>query len=646
MIKPISKLEAPHKILLIEDDPGYARLVEIMLTESGQFNCTIIHCKSLAESMAFLDSGEGREVAAVLLDLSLPDSQGFDTLGSLIPRFPNLNIIVLTGQDDKDLGVLAVRSGAQDFLVKGAFEDEQLAMALRYSIARNKILRRLEETQRIARIGNWECSPADHYFAASEEVYRIFGLPASHLFTCEELMQPDCPFHILLSLQDEAQKEGKMQKDIWIRRADGERRYLAIVCTANRLDTGDYLFNGIIQDITERKQAQELKKARDLAQHTAKVREQFIAGISHEMRTPMNAILGLSNLLAQTRLDEEQEGYIRAIKQSSEVLLGIINDILLMASVQNSKPKIENRNFRLSALLENLADVMKHQAEEKGLSLSQEIGPGIPELLNGDALRVNQVLYNLVGNAIKFTNRGFVEITVSLLEKRAGRIHLQFEVKDSGIGIGEEELETVFEAFSRVSKEERLYEGSGLGLSIAKSLVEAQGGAIRVESKPGEGSSFFFSLWLEEGEPEAGGTEEPKESPALPPDATFRLLLVEDHKLNQAVARKTLEKKWKNIEIVVAGNGEEAISLLREQQFDIILMDIQMPLRDGYSTTKYIRRNMPPSVSELPILAMTAHAHISQDGYFREQGLDDYVLKPFEPEQLFRKIEYYLTLSP
>ncbi|MCB9293138.1 MAG: response regulator [Lewinellaceae bacterium] len=646
MIEPISQLETPHKILLIEDDPNYARLVGLMLSDSGQLNCSIVHYKTLAEGIAFLSHNGAREIAAVLLDLSLPDSQGFETLGRLIRQFPNLNIIVLTGLDDKGLGMQAVRAGAQDFLVKGYFDDGQLSKALRYSIARNNILRRLEETQRIAHIGNWECSPADHYFTASDEAYRIFGLPTHNPFTCEELMRPDCPFFPLLSLQEEAQQAGKVQRDIWITLPDGERRYLAAVCTASRLSNGAFLFNGIIQDITERKQAEEFRKARDLAQQTAKVREQFIAGISHEMRTPMNAILGLSNLLAQTGLDEEQAGYVNSIKQSSELLLGIINDILQVATIQNGKIKIERKNFHLPSLLGNVVEVLKHKALEKGLAFREEIQPGIPEQLRGDALRLSQVLYNLVGNALKFTERGFVKVAVKRLGEEENRIHLQFEVEDTGIGIGKKDLKTVFEAFSRAPQPDRLYEGTGLGLPIAKSLVEAQGGEIRVESAPGKGSRFCFSLWLERGRPETTASAVRPPGPALPPDAAFRLLLVEDHKLNQAVARKTLEKKWKNIEVLVAENGEEAIRLLRQQPVDIVLMDLQMPVRDGYSATKYIRQNLPPPASEVPILAMTAHAHISQDGTFRQYGLDDYVLKPFEPEQLFRKIEYYLTCTP
>ncbi|MCO6477899.1 MAG: response regulator [Phaeodactylibacter sp.] len=645
MIEPHPRIEPPHSILLIEDDLDYAQLVGLMLTDSEQLNCSIAHRETLAEGIAYLNQHGAAEVAAVLLDLSLPDSQGFDTLGRLIQRFPNLNVIVLTGQDDKSLGVQAVRSGAQDFLVKGYFDDGQLAKALRYSITRNNILRRLEETQRIARIGNWECSPQDHYFMASEETYRIFGLSAHHVFTCEDLMQPDCPFFVLLSLQDEARKSAKVQKDIRIKRVDGEMRDLAAVCTAKKLRSGAYLFNGIIQDITERRQAEEMRKARDLAQHMAKVREQFIAGVSHEMRTPMNAILGLSNLLAQTSLDEEQAGYVNSIKHSSEVLLGIINDILQVASIQNGKATIENKDFQLSALLNNVVEVMKHKAAEKNLAFSVDVDSRIPDVLNGDALRLKQVLYNLVGNALKFTDRGFVEATIRLLEKRQEAVHLQFNVEDSGIGIERQELEGIFEAFSRVPQPGRLYEGTGLGLPIAKSLIEAQGGGMEVRSTPGSGSCFSFNLWLNKGKqpeppPPGAGEGEPL---LLPADADFRLLLVEDHKLNQAVARKTLEKKWRNIKVFLAENGEEAIEILRKETVDIILMDLQMPVRDGYSTTRYIRKNLPPPASGVPILAMTAHAHISQDESFREYGLNDYVLKPFEPEQLFRKIEYYLT---
>lgn len=641
MPEPNAKLKPLYNVLLIEDDPSYARLATIMLEESGSLNCSITHCHTLAEGMQQLLQGAHFE--AVLLDLTLPDSQGFDTLSRLLTHFPNLNLIVLTGLDDKNLGVQAVKSGAQDFLVKGAFDENQLAKTLHYSIERNNILKRLEEIQRIAHIGHWECSPSEHYFQASEEVYHIFGLPSLHPFTCEELLQPDCPFNFLLGLQDQACVAGKVEKDTWIRRGDGEQRYISVVCSGRKLDAGGALFNGIIQDITERKQAQELKKAKDMAEHTAKVREQFIASVSHEMRTPMNAILGMAHLLRQANPDDEQLGYIHTIQQSSEILLGIINDILQMSAIQNGLLHIEQKPFQLSSLLQNLFDVLKYKAKEKGLDFTLQPAQGIPDLLMGDALRLSQVLYNLVGNAIKFTDSGYVQVNVALLEGQAGKVHLSFTVKDSGIGIPEEQLDVIFEPFSRLGQKERIYEGIGLGLPIARKLVEAHGGIIAARSRPGEGAEFSFSLWFDVGVPGAMGPAAPADT--LPPEASFRLLLVEDHKMNQLVARKILERKWKNIEIFLAENGEQAIKLLEGLPVDIILMDIQMPVRDGLSTAQYIRQRMAAEISGIPILAMTAHADKTQAHILKEYGMNDFILKPFEPEQLFQKIQQYIKLS-
>ena len=644
MIEPHSQLEAPHKILLIEDDLNYAYLVELMLSDSQQLNCSIIHHKTLADGIGYLNQYGAREVAAVLLDLSLPDSEGFDTLGKLIQRFPNLNIIVLTGLDDKGLGVQAVRSGAQDFLVKGYFDDGQLAKALRYSIARNNILRRLEETQRIARIGHWECSPQDHYFTASEETYRIFGLSPQRPFSCEELMEPNCPFSILLQLQSEAQEKGKVQKDLWINQKDGERRYIAAVCTANRLSNGAFLFNGIIQDITERKQAEELKKARDLAQHTAKVREQFIAGISHEMRTPMNAIQGMVNLMLQTELDNEQKQYADSIKESSDVLLAIISDILEISSIQNEKIFYEETEFDLHVVLENIIDTFKPKMETKGLGFTLEVDPRIKWYLKGDKLKLNQVLFNLVGNAVKFTEQGHISIYADVLENARDFAKLRFRIQDTGIGVPFDKQGLIFEAFTRVLSKEHHSEGTGLGLSIAKKLVERQGGNIGVDSEEGVGSVFFFELTFGKAGSldEEPKTKTPTSKPVDKAARNFKVLIVEDHKMNQLVMQKTLEKQWDNVEVAVTNNGNEAIAHLEKEPADIILMDIQMPVLNGFETTEYIRKKMPPEIANIPILAMTAWQYGNTQEDYRKFGFDDYILKPFDPEILFQKIEHFL----
>lgn len=632
-----AKIEKTHQILLIEDDPVFARLVQAYLSDVDLLNCTITHVSNLSDGRRELH--HQHDYAAVLLDLSLPDSQGFNTLETLLYQFPNLNVIVMTGQNDKSLGVEAVKAGAQDFLVKGEFNEDGLAKSLRFSIERSSILNRLEETQQMARIGHWECSPSEHYFSGSEELYRIFDRPFHQKITCEDLLEKEKVFSVFMKLQNRALKDKKAQVDTWIRPENGSPRFVTMICTAGRLSNGEAFFNGIVQDITERKQAQELKKERDVAEQAAKVREQFIASISHEMRTPMNAIQGMSNLLIETPLNKEQHEYVDAIKRSSDLLLGIINDILEISTIQNDKVALERKSFSLGELLCSLMSVLKYKAREKQLDFELNIGPDVPETVIGDALRLNQIMYNLVGNAIKFTEKGGVELRVTNRKQQAGRVKLLFEVRDTGVGIPEAEQEKIFETFVRVPVADKIYEGTGLGLSIAKELVERQGGQLQVESKKGEGARFFFELWMDYTKQPAAL---PKSVAKVSEDLSFHLLIVEDHKMNQMVAQRTIEKKWPNVHVRVADNGQVALQILASEPVDLVLMDIQMPVLDGFETIKIIRNQMPEPIATLPVLAITAHANIAQQAQFQQIGFNDHVFKPFEPEQLFAAVERQL----
>lgn len=634
-----SNLNQTHHILLVEDDHNYARLLQVFLEGSETINYNTTHCTTLEEGCRQLEENE--DIAAVLLDLSLPDSHGFETLSRLLVRFPKLNVIVLTGQSDKQLGLEAVKAGAQDFLVKGEFDGKQLAKALRYSIERSNILLRLEETQQLARIGHWECSPKEHLFNASEEVYRIFGLRPDEPLSCDNITQPNSPFAPLMAAQREAYEKGKAQQDRWIKRANGEQRFVIIICSATAADGGSYVYNGIVQDITERKQAEEMRKARDLAEHTAKVREQFIAGLSHEMRTPMNAILGMSGLLLKTPLNVDQGKYVHAIQQSSEVLLEIINEILDTSAIQNDQVKFVKKDFQLDLLLESLIRLLQPHAEEKGLELRLQLPAAIPKALVGDSGKLNQILYNLMGNAIKFTEKGRVQLVVQLEEQRDDKALLRFEVTDTGIGIAPEEASNIFQPFYRIDQPGKIYEGTGLGLSITKALIERQGGRIGLRSSPGEGSHFYFTLDFDLAVLQKAETSVTS-PPAIPADYSFRLLLVEDHELNRLVAQRTLEGQWANIALFTAENGNQAIDFLKQQPVDIVLMDIQMPERDGISTLAFLRSQMPEDIAHTSIIAITAHTNIETDERFQSVGFDDVVLKPFSPEQLLEKIRHHL----
>lgn len=754
---------AKDKILLIEPNSADVKLIHFFLKKTDLSACEIVQAKSLETALDQLDSGE--HFAAVLFNIFLPDSHGMATYELLSSRFPNNSFIVLADPATQKTGKQIVSSGAQDVLVKGNFDAESLAKTIRYALDRNNILKRLEAIQQIALIGNWEYSIAAKNFSASEEVYRIFGFPSNNAsFNWEDFQDIHHPFHIFNLIHDEVEEKGEVKKDLKIQLPDGSSKFISVQCHLNRSVSGHYKVVGMLQDITEKKmaeenittsqeryqdifhqskdaifictfegkfvdfnqatldlfgytaeeltnlenpqsvyypkeriyefvlkikltksvkdfpikvvnkrgeirqcllsanvlitedlfgytcivrditeriQAEKLRKSRDLARQSAEMKEQFIASISHEMRTPMNAILGMSNLLSDMNLQEEESKLVSSIKQSSELLLGIVNDILDISAIQNQKVKFENKDFDLFELLDNLVNVMQYKAQEKDLYFEVVIGDEIPQLLRGDKLRLNQVLYNLVGNAIKFTETGYVKIFVKKLYDIPDGVQLQFLVEDTGIGIPEEKLEAIFESFTRIKYKNRLYEGTGLGLSICKNLVEQQGGKIGVTSQLGQGSRFFFDLIFEIGE-EIIANESTEQVYTIDDNATFNLLLVEDHKLNQLVAKKTLCRKWKNINLVIAEHGKQAIEFLEEKPFDIILLDIQMPVMDGYETAKYIREKMPAAIANLPILAMTAHAHIARDESFKLYGMDDYVLKPFEPEALFSKIAKYL----
>ncbi len=759
----MSNTKTYNKILLIEDNPGDARLVEILLEESDLDNCQIDNRTTLAAGLEALKESDG--YTAVLLDLTLPDSRGFETLELLLGQFPNNNVIVLTGLNDKSLGIKAVQAGAQDFLVKGAFDAESLSKSLRFSIERNQVLKRLEETQRIAKIGNWQYNYDTALFSASNELYRIFGINESKsIISQAELTQAHSPLRIFDEIHLEAAHYKGLKKDIQFELANGEKHHAFVQCkvsrnaqnqmvlsgiiqditerklteqamaksqaryqeifsrskdaiyicdfdgkmvdfneattaifgytaaelkdmyihslfqpaarkitfldllqandavqdfeieikqksgdykscllTANKLDREGFQgYNCIIRDITERKQTEALIKARDLAQQSAQMKEQFIASISHEMRTPMNAVLGMSNLLIKTRLDDEQFNYISSIKQSSEILLGIINDILEISTLQNGKIAFEYKDFNLFELLQNLSNVMQYKFTEKDLYFKVDVEEGIPKYIKGDKLRLNQILYNLVGNGVKFTDEGHVKLRVSNLNENDSIVQLKFEVEDSGIGIPPNKLGAIFETFTRIRQKDRVYEGTGLGLSITKNLIEQQGGKINVSSELGVGSVFSFDLIFEKGEAPREEAEPPALETQILEDTALNLLLVEDHKMNQIVATKTLQKHWPDINITIADNGQIAVDKVRENDYHIILMDIQMPVMDGYEATQQIRNNLPAHKACIPILAMTAHAHISKDGKFKEYGMDDFVLKPFEPQQLFNKIAKYV----
>ncbi|MCW3083526.1 MAG: multi-sensor signal transduction histidine kinase [Bacteroidetes bacterium] len=381
-------------------------------------------------------------------------------------------------------------------------------------------------------------------------------------------------------------------------------------------------------------------KAKETAEHAKETQEQFLANTSHEIRTPMNGIIGMTNHLKDTPLSSEQSEYISAINESANSLLVIINDLLDLSKINAGKMTFDKKAFKISDLFKNLIYSLQYRATEKNIRLISSIDEKISTILIGDSVRLNQILLNLTGNAIKFTEEGEVKIIAKLLKDDGKNTMIWFSVQDTGIGIQQNKLDTIFESFAQVNaKTTRKYGGTGLGLTIAKQLIEQQGGTISVSSKVGEGSTFSFTLMFKKQLKQHKEIKEsilPTSSFSHPDLYSMLVLVVDDNKVNQRVAALTLQK-W-NAKVELADSAKMAFEKLKKQKFDLILMDVTMPEIDGFEATMFIRKKMPSPISKIPIIAMTASALIGDREKCISVGMNEYVSKPFNPEELYTKI--------
>lgn len=376
------------------------------------------------------------------------------------------------------------------------------------------------------------------------------------------------------------------------------------------------------------------------AEQSEKFKEQFLANMSHEIRTPMNAVMGMTNILLDKDPRPEQEAYLDRIRRSSEALLVIINDILDISKIEAGKMELEHIPFDLRETLGLIKQTLQFKAEEKGLILTLMIDDTIPNTLIGDPTRLQQILMNLAGNAIKFTESGEVTISCLSQENSGNDIRLRFEVSDTGIGMTQDQLSKIFESFTQASSDTtRKYGGTGLGLSISKQLVELQGGKIQVSSSPGEGSIFAFSIAYPITVNNAVVKKQHIVSQKMLDSLRgIRILLTDDNEYNRIVAKDTLELKIKDIFVIEAGDGREAVEKLREENFDLILMDVQMPILDGYSATQKIRTDFPYPKNTIPIIALTASVVRSDLEKCLQCGMNGYIPKPFRTEEFLHSI--------
>ncbi|MCD9856642.1 ATP-binding protein [Epilithonimonas sp. JDS] len=383
---------------------------------------------------------------------------------------------------------------------------------------------------------------------------------------------------------------------------------------------------------------QELDVAEKKASVAAQTKENFLANMSHEIRTPLSGILGFTNLLQKRPLDETSKEFVSSIQRSGENLMAIINDILDLSKIEAGMMRITKGIFSINGLVNSVETFFVERAKEKGLTISSKIDSSIPDTLNGDATRLTQILVNLIGNAIKFTHQGNINIEIYNKQQNENEVVVGFKVSDTGIGIDKEKLIEVFERFNQgEDSTTRNYGGTGLGLSIVKSLIQLQNGDIEVISEQGKGTTFHFYI------PYTIAKEQLNVVPKVDTDyfkdktnAPLRVLIVDDNAINQSLMKHLLSQ-W-NIDFETANNGLEAVEFLRNNDCDLVLMDIQMPQMDGYVATQTIRDELKLNT---PIIAMTAHALAGERERCMSRGMNEYISKPIKEEELFKLISSF-----
>ncbi|KAB1064510.1 PAS domain-containing hybrid sensor histidine kinase/response regulator [Salibacter halophilus] len=446
-----------------------------------------------------------------------------------------------------------------------------------------------------------------------------------------------------------ALEKGKHTFDWTYRKTSGQEVPTEVTYTAVTLNNEQVIL-AVWHDLTERKRVEQaLIDAKQRAEELARSKQQFLSSMSHEIRTPLNAVIGYTSFLLEEDPKDDQIDKLKSLKFSADNLLALVNDILDHSKIESGKISFSNEPLQLKDIVSQVGEMMREKTDEKGVELAIEIDSRVPVKVLGDENRLNQILINIVGNAVKFTDEGKVEMRVSQISETRDHHEIEFKITDTGIGIPEDKKEAIFNAFEQAdSSILNTYGGTGLGLSITKNLVEMQGGSIKAESEQGKGSEFTVILSFEKcletekiEDDSTGQQHEGRKNQSGKDDLKgYHILLVEDNPINQKIAAQFLNK-W-GAKVTVSENGKDALDVITSKDFDLILMDLQMPEMDGYEATKAIRSIDEEYFKNIPVVALTADAFNEVRDNVLEVGMNDYVTKPINPEEFLKVMTRYL----
>jgi PAS domain S-box-containing protein len=502
--------------------------------------------------------------------------------------------------------------------------------------------KKLNEAQELAHLSSWEHDLVTGEISWSGETFRQFGMPADATVPgfgeFIKMIHPD-DIPLMKENFESAINEGKpYEMETRNILPDGSVRYYLAKCKPVSVNGKVVKLMGTGLDITAIKHTElELIRAKEEAEYAGRIKHQFLSTMSHEIRTPMNAVIGMTHLLLQEDPKPEQTENLNTLKFASENLLVLINDILDYSKIEEGKIVFEKIDFNLKDLINSIKNSHRFSAEEKEINLRITMDAAIPDIIVGDPVRISQILNNLVGNAIKFTEKGKVNVNMELLSEINGHVTVKFDISDTGIGIAQDKLEAIFERFTQASSEiTRNFGGTGLGLAICKKLLLLQGSDLYVKSEVGKGTTFYFSLSFEK-------SMVRRISPSvnlkdIDPSRLegISVLMAEDNAINRLVAGKFLSK-W-GILLDHAENGLVAWNMVKKKRYDVVLMDLQMPEMDGYTATMKIRQEDDPWLKKMPIIALTASIMIEIQGRAHEAGMSDFVTKPINPNELCEKL--------